>query len=242
MKKIGLYIILIIVAMGMVMLFKNSITTKKYSHSDIVALINKGTQSMDNVYLEKDNGNGLVHYYFKGNNRKAIAPSTSSVTISLGDGKQYLISKNKKVMFIMKDQNLIKKGIQDDILYIENLNKNDAYKDKFRYEFVYIRDEKIDNKDCIFVKEREYNLETKEYNDVSYNSKNDVPTYWIEKSTGFVIGAALMEAGKDTATPQTMVTNIKLGEVTDDMFNDMLELPSDYKVFEVIDGNPVEIK
>ena len=241
MKKIGLYIILVIVAMGMVMLFKNSITTKKYSHSDIVALINKGMQSMDNVYLEKDNGTGVVHYYFKGNNRKSIAPSISIVDIILEDGKQYLINKDKKAMFITKNQNLIKKGIQEDVLRIENLNKNDAYKDKFRYEFVYIRDEKIDNKDCIFVKEREYNLETKEYNDVSYNGKNEVATYWIEKSTGFVIGAALMEIGKDTATPQTMVTNIKQGEVTDDMFNDILELPSDYKVFEVIDGNAVEI-
>ena len=193
------------------------------------------------VYLEKDNGNGLVHCYFKGNNSKMVVQSDSSVYINLESGKKYMINRDKKVMFITESPNLIKKGIQDDVLYIEKPNKDDAYKDKFRYEFVYIRDEKIDNKDCIFVKEREYNLETKEYNDVSYNSKNDVPTYWIEKSTGFVIGAALMEAGKDTATPQTMVTNIKLGEVTDDMFNDMLELPNDYKVFEVVDGNPVEI-
>ena len=56
--------------------------------------------------------------------------------------------------------------------------------------------------------------------------------YWIEKSTGFVIGGALMEAGDNKAVPQTIIRNINFGKIADDMFQDMLTLPLDYNVIE----------
>ena len=39
-----------------------------------------------------------------------------------------------------------------------------------------------------------------------------------------------MESGKKTATPQAIINNIKYGEVTDDIFNDMENIPSDYQI------------
>lgn len=248
MKKFLVYIIIIIVLIIVVILLKN-ITTTKYSHTDIVALINKGTQSMDNMNnlsFDKQTQNGTTKYYFKNNKRKMISLDTNLTVIILEDGKTYTIDNKRKIMFtntqnLLNMDTLIRKGLQDDALRIERLNNDVGNKDKLRYEFAYIKDEKIENKDCILVKERVFYLETKEYNDVYYNSKKETPVYWIEKSTGFVIGAALMEFGKNTTTPQTIIKNIQVGKVMDDVFNDMLELPVDYTILDN-DGKIVKDK
>ena len=140
---------------------------------------------------------------------------------------------------VITDDTILNKGIQYEILSIERtnekFNESNNAKNNFRYKYIYIRDEKIENKDCIFVKEAKYYLDTKKYTD-NIDYKNEIPVYWIEKSTGIVIGAGFMEPGKNKATPQTIIKNIKYGEVTDDMFNDMLNIPSDYLVMEHKNG------
>lgn len=243
MKKFIKYIVLIIIAIFLISLLKNAFTYK-YSHSDIIDLANKGLKNMDNISFVVSRDGDVIKYYFKGDNKKMVPSDSSLVVISLENGKGYMIDKDGKNMFITSSTELIyHKGIQDYVLNVEELNKDVRYKDQFRYELAYIRDEKIDNKDCIFVKECVYYIDSKEYVDYSYNSENEIPVYWIEKSTGIVIGAALMEAGKDTATPQTTVSNIKFGEVTDDIFNYMNEISDDYNIFEKPEnGNIIQIK
>ena len=241
MKKIVKYLVIIIIVIFLISLLKNAITTK-YSHSDIIDLANKGLKNMDNISFVVSGNGTVTKYYFKGDNKKMVSSDTSFVTMTLENGKGYMIDKDEKIMFVTSSTELIyHKGLQDYVLNVEELNKN--VRDQFRYELSYIRDEKIDNKNCIFVKECVYNIESKEYVDYSYNSENEIPVYWIEKSTGIVIGAALMEAGKDTATPQTAVSNIKFGEVTDDIFNYMDEISDDYNIFERAEnGNLIQIK
>lgn len=234
-----------VIVISLIILLKH-ITTTKYSHSEIIALINKGIQGMDNmnnVSFDKETEDGTTTYYFKKNKKKMVSPDNNFVVITLEDGKTYLINKKEKKVFANNSKTLIGNGLQYDALHIEDLNKDVRYKDKLRYEFAYIGDDKIENKDCIVVKECVFYLETKEYVDASYNSKNETPVYWIEKSTGFVIGAALMESGKNTAIPQTIIKNIEFGKVTDDIFNEMFELSNDYNMFEyTADGKIVKVK
>lgn len=231
MKKFIKYIVLIIIAIFLISLLKNAFTYK-YSHSDIIDLANKGLKNMDNISFVLSRDGDVIKYYLKGDNRKTVSSDSSFVTMTLENGKAYIIDKDEKNMLVTSSTNLtIHNGLQDDVLNVEELNKDVRYKDQFRYELAYIRDEKIDNKNCIFVKECVYYIDSKEYVDYSYNSENEIPVYWIEKSTGIVIGAALMEAGKDTATPQTAVSNIKFGEVTDDIFNYMNEISDNYNIF-----------
>lgn len=241
MKKL----IAIIIIVFIIILVKN-FTATKYSHSEIVALINKGIQNMDNISYEviKDKGNQTVKHYFKESSWKMVGKNGNFISIALEGKKTYLIDKEKKIMFIYPDKVpfVKKRGLQDDALLIEDFNSSPLHKDQYRYEFAYIRDEKIDNKDCILVKERIYYIETKKYMDNIDNSEGKVRVFWIEKSTGFVIGAAYMDAGKDTATPQSIIKNIKCGEVTDDIFNYMYEISDDYNVFENAGNDVIKIK
>lgn len=238
MRKVVFVIVCVVLIVLLIKVFAPH-TSSKYSHSDIVALINKGIQNMDNmnnVSFDKENENGTVHYYFKGNKRKMV--SQNIVSLILEDGKNYIISKEEKMIFVKPSPEVDIKSVQIDALRIEYLNDDVRYKDEFRYEFVYIRDEKIENKDCIFVKECVYYLNSKKYVDNEYNSKGEVPVYWIEKSTGFVIGCALMENGTNEAKPQTIIKNIKCGEVADNIF----ELPSDYNMYDLYTGKEIKVK
>ena len=225
MKKI---IIIIVIVVLIITLLKN-FTTTKYSHDDIIALIKKGMQNMDNVSFDSEDEIETVHYYFKGNNKKMV--SSNIITITLENKKTYMIDQMAKIIGYSMGSSYRVTGVQADALSIEEMNKELTPEDNFRYEFVYIKDEKIENKNCIFVKKCRFYTDTNKYNDYidySYSPKVKVPVYWIEKSTGFVIGTGLMKPGKNKAKPQTIIKNMKFGEVTDDVF----ELPTDYFMFE----------
>ncbi len=238
MKKIGVYVIIIIIAIVVAMFFKN-ITTTKYSHADIVDLINKGKHSMDNVKnlsYEKENKGITTKYYFKNGKKKMISEDNNNIAMTLEDGKTYIIdNKNKNMVIFTNESYLISNSLQEYALNIEKINNNSTHNNKYKYAFVYIRDEKIENKDCILVKECVFDYETKEYSDY-YNSEKQTAIYWIEKSTGFVIGGAFMEFGNNTPTPQTIIKNIKFEEIEEDIF----ELPNGYDVLEMKDNGQVE--
>lgn len=228
MKKILIVIVVII----FIVILSISLTKPNYSHEDIVALINKGIQNMnnmDNLSYDTQKEDGTVKHYYKGNKKKMITP-TNNVFITLEDEKTYMIDKTEKAMIITTNSPLSdKEELQNEALRMEKFNKND---NQYRYELAYIRDEKIDNKTCILVKQCKFDKETKKYINYTYSSENQIVVYWIEKSTGFVIGIGFMDPQKNIATPKSIIKNIKCGEVTDDMFNDMLELPNDYLVLE----------
>lgn len=98
------------------------------------------------------------------------------------------------------------------MLLKDDANKEDAW---YVHRFIYIRDEKLENKDCIMVQERLYIIENQVYTTVGQTT-----VYWIEKSTGFIIGTANVQVkNTNTATPQTIIKNIKCGEVTDNILN-----------------------
>ena len=206
--------------------FKNNKSTK-YSHNDIVNLINKGLQSMDNISFTKTNQYGTTIYYYKQGKIKMTSSASRYIYIEK-DGKTYGIDKEKKFLIISPKSLIINGGLQYDTLNIERLNSKLTEKDNFRYEFVYIRDEKLDNKDCIFVKETEYNIDTKKYSDRA-DDNGDTTVYWIDKPTGMVIGGGFMQSGKNTAEPNVIISNIEFDGVSDDIFNDIDNLPSDYK-------------
>lgn len=241
MKKIVILIV-IVIAIFLIVILKNIMTTK-YSHNDIVNLLNKGMQRMDNISFDRENDNGVVTYYFKDDKSKMVSESDGLVCIEKSE-KSYIINKKRKGMYINKQEYTLNKGLQNQALIIERanegLNERNNSEDNFRYKYIYIRNEKIENKDCIFVKEAKYYLDTKKYTD-NMDYKNEIPVYWIEKSTGIVIGAGFMEPGKNKATPQAIIKNIKYGEVTDDMFNDILNIPNDYRILERKENGEVEL-
>ena len=95
-------------------------------------------------------------------------------------------------------------------------------------ELSYIKDEKIEGKDCILVKEITYY----KADDGTFQSDNksdvDIRAYWIEKSTGFVLGAALIKPTQTNATPEVLIKSITFNEVKDSDFN----LPIDYEIYD----------
>lgn len=234
MKKFIVYVLTLVMIVLLAVVVKN-ISKTKYSHNDIKNLIAKGLENMDNmnnVYFKKEGETGDVKYYYKGDKMKMVIVNStvsesklSSAITNLKEGKQYYIREEQKIILITKDT-MIFKGIQNETL--EMLEIKPA--SKYQYELEYIRDEKIDNKDCIFAKELIFLKDTKEYHDVAHNSEGDVPVYWIEKSTGFIRGVALMKTGENKATPETLIKDIQVGNVTDSEF----ELPTD-KNYEIID-------
>ena len=58
----------------------------------------------------------------------------------------------------------------------------------------------------------------------------DIRVYWIEKSTGFVLGTAMIKPTQtqNNATPDVWIKNITFNEVVDSDFN----LPIDYPMYE----------
>jgi len=102
---------------------------------------------------------------------------------------------------------------------LEHINDNTVY----RYEFVYLKDEIVDGKDCIFIKELRYDANT---NELKLLGDETLSVYWIEKSTGFLIGLSDMLPNEDTAVLNTIYKNISFGTVKDSDF----EMPIGYTV------------
>lgn len=128
---------------------------------------------------------------------------------------------------VIQGTSSIDKGIQYELARsIENHNN---LNNQYRREFKYIKDETLEGKDCIFVKEEIFSRENGTYINLNEaNPEKEIRGFWIEKSTGFVLGGAMMQAGQDTATPEMIVRNISFGEVVDSDF----ELPIGYEIIE----------
>ena len=105
---------------------------------------------------------------------------------------------------------------------------SDNPKQTRKYEYKYIKDELLDGKDCILVKEEIFDLEKGNYININdYEPEKEMRAFWIEKSTGFILGLGPIKSAQTTATPETiMLRNISFGNVVDSDF----DLPSDYKI------------
>lgn len=235
MKKFAIVLLFTIAILFVILLLKMNIITfsnkeensTTYSNEDIQALILKGQENlveMQNVYFELHSGDTICKYYYKGTKAKIdyyldSFYSFSRVAVSLisnkDENKMYLINHRTKTIEVMKNLNS-GYGFQQGLL--NQLQRNDSY----TFTFTYIKDEEIDGKDCIFIKENRLDKNTYlvKYPD-SYTS-----VYWLEKSTGFKIGEGSMIQTENAAIPTVLTKNITFGTVEDNEF----EIPKGYKV------------
>ena len=186
-------------------------------------------QDMQNVCIVRKNQVSVMKYYYKGNKMKmSVLETTGSnglvsyAIIDLEKEKQYMVSDIRKFISIQKATN-IDKGLQ--YLVFNEINPKG---DNLKRELAYIKDETIEGKDCVFVKEITY-YKTE---DGSYQSDSelgeDIRAYWIEKSTGFVLGGAMIKPTQTDATPEAWIKSITFNEVKDSDF----ELPTNYTIYD----------
>lgn len=200
-------------------------SSSSYSNEEIKALILKGKDNlhnMENVYYEKCNADYLLFnkFYFKEGKTKRelynpLPPNEIlRIVIEIG-GKEYDISYLYHNMHISnKSSNKVYYGFQNDAI---------DYASTSVVEFTYLKDEKFDDKDCILVRAT-YHGTSEDFK--SLLESNGEPTYWIEKSTGFVIGDGRIKSGENTPTLETIYRNISFGTVQDNEF----EIPTDYSI------------
>ncbi len=232
MKKIIVYfiIVLCIILIGIVFL-KTYLFNTKYSNEDIYKLVQKGIegmQNMQNVCIERESKTGTNKYYYKENKMKALIMesneelSASYSIVDLNEEKQYIVSDKKKIITIQKTTNM-NKGLQYEVF--DRINKQGT---NLKRELSYIKDERIEEKDCIFVKEITYYKADDSTFQADSEYDVNIRAYWIEKTTGFVLGAAMIKPTQTTATPETLIKNITFNEVVDSDFN----LPNDYTIYD----------
>lgn len=229
MKKTVIFIVLIFIISGGILWI---VFHPKYSSEDLYALVQKGVenmQDMQNVCIVRKNQVSVMKYYYKGNKMKmSVLETTGSnglvsyAIIDLEKEKQYMVSDIRKFISIQKATN-IDKGLQ--YLVFNEINPKG---DNLKRELAYIKDETIEGKDCVFVKEITY-YKTE---DGSYQSDSelgeDIRAYWIEKSTGFVLGGAMIKPTQTDATPEAWIKSITFNEVKDSDF----ELPTNYTIYD----------
>lgn len=229
MKKTVIFIVLIFIISGGILWI---VFHPKYSSEDLYALVQKGVenmQDMQNVCIVRKNQVSVMKYYYKGNKMKmSVLETTGSnglvsyAIIDLEKEKQYMVSDIRKFISIQKATN-IDKGLQ--YLVFNEINPKG---DNLKRELAYIKDETIEGKDCVFVKEITYS----KTEDGSYQSDSelgeDIRAYWIEKSTGFVLGGAMIKPTQTDATPEAWIKSITFNEVKDSDF----ELPTNYTIYD----------
>lgn len=230
-KTVVFFIVIVFIILSSILFFKIYQSNTKYSSEDIYSLVQKGVENMhdmQNVCIERVNGSEIIKYYYKGNKKKTLVENSndnSSMSydiVDLDKGKVYIVSDNKKFILIHNVANF-NKGLQYDVFDAIDYEGGDT-----KIELSYIKDEKINGKDCIFVKEVTY-YKNDDGSFQDYNKPDEnVRAYWIEKSTGFVLGAAMIKPTQENATPETWINNITFNEVTDSDF----DLPNDYTIYD----------
>ena len=227
MKKFVVLVIIIVFVILFGILFFKAYKSNKYSSENLYSLVQMGIENMhdmQNVCIERENEYGVVKFFYKGNKVKGLYDGTLDSTLSysitdLDEGKRYMVLDEKKLIIIQKE-NSIDKGLQYLVFnYLNNLN----------VELSYIKDEKIRGKDCVFVKQVSYRKTDDGTVQADDEAGEDVPAYWIEKSTGFVLGSVMIKPTQTSATPYAWVRNITFDVVKDSDF----DLPTDYEIYDI---------
>ncbi len=224
-------IIVIFIILFSILFFKIYQSNTQYSSEDIYDLVQKGIenmQDMQNVCIERKNEYGIVKNYYKGNKMKTVIEENSNdillsySIIDLDNEKQYLISDKKKYIFV-ENATGIYEGLQYYVFNSINPKGNNI-----KVELSYIKDEKIEGKDCIFVKEITYHKTDDGTFQNDSELSEEISAYWIEKSTGFVLGYTTIKPTQTSASPKTWIKSITFNEVTDSDF----DLPTDYTIYD----------
>ncbi len=230
-KFVVCFIIILFIILFSILFFKIHLSNTKYSNEDIYALVQKGIgnmQDMQNVCIERKNETGVNKYYYKGNKMKMLIMDNtedllaSYSIIDLDKEKQYIIS-DKKKMISVKKSTYLNKGLQYEVF--DRINTQGT---QLKRELSYIKDENIEGKDCIFVKEITYYKTEDGTFQADSELDVDIRAYWIEKLTGFVLGGAMIKPTQTNATPEVLIKDITFNEVVDSDFN----LPIDYEIYD----------
>lgn len=230
-KSVVFFIVIVFIILFGILFFNVYQSNTRYSSEDIYNLVQKGVenmQDMQNVCIERKNQSAVVKYYYKGNKVKnlieenTLDSSLSYSIIDLDEGKQYMVSDKEKYIAVGKATS-IDKGLQ--YLVFNSINPKG---DNIKVELSYIKDEKIEGKDCIFVKEVTYYKTDDGSFQTDSELSEEISAYWIEKSTGFVLGYTTIEPTQTDATPKVWIKNITFNEVVDSDF----DLPTNYTIYD----------
>lgn len=210
----------------------------KYSSDDIKNLILKGKETFDNmdkVSFDIKRSFGSMHYYYKGNKIKTVITSSSetpdligsSILTDLDQGKEYYIFDDSKLITVTSPQSSYQIYQYN---YSNKIELSSSPDSETKFEYLYRKDEMIDGKDCIFVEEVTFAKKDGSYINVNKEyPEEEVFAFWLEKSTGLIIGRTTILPGQKSANVYKLLTNISFGTVKDSDF----ELPSDYEIIEL---------
>ena len=239
MKKFIFWFIAFIVILGAVILWKTSLKTStdtKYFDADIRALIVQGYENMygtDNVSYEFENDVAITKHYLKGNKKKMVTLKQKDTKYTDGnllvitdfdEEKEYLFTEKEKLAFIQKPS-VSNKGSQYILGKQLKENPTSSSTARTKVEYRYVKDEELEEKDCILVEEEYFYR----MDDGSYQKDSEERYFlWIEKSTGFILALGGTENGGDAVTPESFIRNISVGTVQDSDF----EMPTGYKIID----------
>lgn len=217
---------------------KNSITstslsTSNYSNDDIQNLIIQGAETMaslGNWSFEVENSTEgkkpitwIEKYYYKEEKAKKELYFDNVAT------KTYITDAAKETLYQIqhKDKTVSVQHLSPKQLtsYVpkEQCSSAQVLKEvrksttnPYKYIFTYLRDGRLEGKDCILAKKEIVYLDEER----CVKSVSDlVMVFWIEKSTGFILGRAAPEnIDINTITPKQIIKNISFGNVKEDDF------------------------
>lgn len=188
-----------------------------YSSDEIKDLVLKGQKTLecaDNIYFEEHNKTLLRKYYYTKTKQK-------SESFSIKDGTE------TRLLTTIKDLNTqtevwfehpsktksIHKVTYSDIA-LQSVLIN-VLESRYRVEFVYMKEERLEKKDCIVFKAFRYEPKT---NELKTYSRGKVEAYWIEKETGFLVGIGEIQPEGTSATADVIMKNLSFGTVKDSDF------------------------
>ncbi len=186
-----------------------------YSSEDIEKLIIKGKENIrkvDNVYYEISSDSTFYKQYYKGSKLKLESynmypvPMKSKTTISnfdenITDSFEHIAKTTYTLSYALGSKNLFQ----------EKLIKLIEEKDEYITKFVYVKDDILDERNCIVVKAYCYDARTHE-------QTGSILTYWIEKSTGYYVGESITIQSANTFELSSTIKNLSFGTVKDSDF------------------------
>lgn len=201
--------------------FSNPSSSSGYSSEDIEKLILKGKENIqkeDNVYYEIHSSNLLYKQYYKGSKLKRESYGLSSSTTSIENAERLttdIVNFDKDITdrfnHVYKVKHTANYAIGSKSLFQKKLVELVEQLDGYLTNFVYVKDDILDGRNCIVVKAYRYNAKTYE----AITELGYIYAYWIEKSTGFYVGSDLIKPNDTPSKASSTIKNLSFGTVKD---------------------------
>lgn len=238
MKKLVIVLVIIVIMLAVLLLLKitGSISTNSneisnstvpvsstYSNEDIEKLILKGQETLskvENAYYEKHTEYDYMTYYHKNPREKIeiyLKPSPFTTVKEITKKRTYLTNLDANIEYTYNHDMKTRdsdKAVSIDISF-QSILTSLLNSPSYQTEFIYVKDEELEGKDCIFVKAFRYDKKTGE---LKVNRDGLIDSYWIEKSTGFFVGASKIHPEGNSSIPTVVIRNLSFGTVKDSDF------------------------